>query len=73
MLVLPAGKLGNIWKVKLYDLTVFRVDQVVTAAGEGPVDSVAGLRAGQLLRGQIDTNISEEARPSATTSAGRPL
>ena len=73
MLVLPARKLGNICKVKLYDLTVFRVDQVVTAASEGPVDSVTGLRAGQLLRGQIDTNISEEARPGATTSAGRQL
>ena len=46
--------------IKLYDLTVLFVDQVVTAATEGPVDSVTRLRAGINLIGLIDAGVLEE-------------
>ena len=46
--------------IKLYDLTVLFVDQVVTAATEGPVDSVTRLRAGIDVVGHIDAVFFEE-------------
>ena len=45
---------------KLYDLTVLFVDQVVTAATEGPVDSVTRLRTGINVIGLIDAGVLEE-------------
>ena len=46
---------------KLYDLTVLFVDQVVTAAIEGPVDSVTRLRAGKDVVGRLDASFFEES------------
>ena len=46
--------------IKLYDLTVLFVDQVVTAATEGPVDSVTRLRTGINVIGLIDAGVLEE-------------
>ena len=45
---------------KLYNLTVLFVDQVVTAATEGPVNSVARLRTGINVIGLIDAGVLEE-------------
>ena len=45
---------------KLYDLTVLFVDQVVTAATEGPVDSITRLRTGIDVVGRIDAGVFEE-------------
>ena len=44
----------------LYSLTVFCVDQVVTAPTEGPVHSLTRLGAGEWLGGQIDARFFEE-------------
>ena len=46
--------------INLYDLTVLFVDQVVTAATEGPVVSVTRLRAGKDVVGRIDASFFEE-------------
>ena len=46
--------------INLYDLTVLFVDQVVTAATEGPVDSVTKFRAGIDVIGHIDAGVFEE-------------
>ena len=47
--------------INLYDLTVLFVDQVVTAATEGPVDSVTRLRTGIDVVGDIDAGVFEES------------
>ena len=44
--------------INLFDLTVLFVDQVVTAATEGPVVSVTRLRAGI---GRIDASFFKES------------
>ena len=46
--------------INLYDLTVLFVDQVVTAATEGPVVSVTRLRTGIDVVGRIDAVFFEE-------------
>ena len=46
--------------INLYDLTVLFVDQVVTAATEGPVVSVTRLRARVEAVGLIDAVFFEE-------------
>ena len=47
--------------IKLYDLTVLFVNQVVTAATEGPVDSITRLRTGIDVVGDIDAGVFEES------------
>ena len=46
--------------IKLYDLTVLFVDQVVTAPTEGPVDSDTRLRTGVALVDLIETSFLEK-------------
>ena len=46
--------------INLYDLTVLFVDQVVTAATEGPVDSVTRIRTGINVIRLIDAGVLEE-------------
>ena len=47
--------------INLYDLTILFVDQVVTAATEGPVDSITRLRTGIDVVGDIDAGVFEES------------